>query len=96
MRYKLFISYDLNKEPDSSGYQTLFAAIKNLGNAVRIQKSVWFVNSQYSAEQATNYLKKYIDQNDYLIVIEASYAVWMKLEPNSGNIIKANWDHKSR
>jgi len=96
MAYNLFISYDLNKELNSSGYQILSAAIYKLGKSVRIQKSVWFVSSQYSSNQATDYLKKLIDQNDYLIVIEASYAVWTKLEKGGNEAIKENWTQKSR
>lgn len=96
MAYNLFISYDLNKELDSSGYQTLFAAIRKLGTAARIQKSIWFVASQHTAEQARDYLKQFVDSNDYLIVIEASFAAWTKLESNSGDVIKNNWTQKVR
>lgn len=96
MAYNLFISYDLNKELDSSGYQTLFAAIRKLGTATRIQKSIWFVGSQHTAEQARDYLKQFVDSNDYLIVIEASFAAWTLLEPNSGDVIKNNWTQKTR
>ncbi|RIQ79054.1 hypothetical protein D0837_17230 [Bordetella avium] len=96
MAYNLFIAYDLNKELDSSGYQTLFAAIRKLGTATKIQKSAWFVSSQHPADQARDYLKKFIDQNDYLMVIEAGFAGWTKLEGNSGDVIKANWTQKAR
>ncbi|MDF2861372.1 MAG: hypothetical protein K0S02_1644 [Achromobacter mucicolens] len=96
MTYNLFVAYDLNKELDSSGYKTLFAAIENLGVAAKIQKSLWFVSSKYPADNARDYLKQFIDPNDYLIVVEASFAAWTKLEGKSGDTVKANWTQKTR
>jgi len=96
MTYNLFVAYDLNKELDSSGYQVLFAAIGKLGTAIRIQKSVWFVGSQYPSDQAGDYLKQYIDANDYLIVIEASHAVWTQLVAGSEQVVKSHWTQKAR
>lgn len=96
MAYNLFIAYDLNKELDSSGYQTLFAAIGKLGIATRIQKSIWFVASQHNVAQARDYLNQFIDPNDYLIVIDAIDAGWTKLEPNLDGVIKQNWTSKNR
>lgn len=96
MAYNLFIAYDLNKELDSKGYTTLFTAINALGSATRVQKSVWFVSSTHDAETARNHLKQFIDQNDFLLVIEASYAVWTKLEGQSAQFINSNWTPKTR
>lgn len=96
MTYNLFVAYDLNKELDSKGYTTLFSAIHALGSASRIQKSLWFVTSQHNAEVARDHLKKFIDQNDYLIVVEGCHAAWTKLEGQSASFITANWTPKAR
>lgn len=96
MTYNLFIAYDLNKELDSKGYTTLFSAINALGKATKVQKSVWFVSSTHDAETARDHLMKFIDQNDYLLVVEASHAAWTKLEGLSAQFIISNWTPKTR
>ena len=50
MSNNLIISYDLY-EPNKD-YEAVAKAIKSLGNWAHVQKSVWYVKSNYSASAA--------------------------------------------
>ena len=93
MANNLFISYDLNQEQSSSGYPVLIEKIKSLGNWAHIQKSFWYVSSNLDSESTANYLRNYIDNNDALIVIDATNnnAYWLNLQSELENQIQNNW-----
>jgi hypothetical protein len=66
----LLITYDLEPGNESSiSYATLIAAIKLLGNAVEVQRSVWLVNTSTSHSEVARNLKPYLRSNDRLFVI---------------------------
>ena len=46
----LFIAYDLNSP--GQNYDGVYEAIKSLGRYFRFQESLWYVNTDYSPEQA--------------------------------------------
>ena len=70
MAHNLFISYDLNYP--GQGYEQIIERIKELGPWAKVQKSLWYVKSNRSAEDAAKYLRGAVDNNDGLIVIDAS------------------------
>jgi predicted NAD/FAD-dependent oxidoreductase len=82
------ISYDLHK-PEKN-YEKLEEAILSLGSAIRPLYSLWFVETQLSTREARDYLKKFIDTDDRILVMRASkdwatmridktYTGWLKV-----------------
>lgn len=70
MAHNLFISYDLYMP--GQGYDRIIDLIKQLGPWAKVQKSLWYVSSNRSAEEAAKFLRTAIDNNDALIVVDAS------------------------
>lgn len=91
MANNLFISYDLNTP--GQDYQKVFEAIKSLGNWAKVQKSFWYVNSNYSASQAVDIVWKVMDKNDSLIVVDATNnnASWQNIDNEVSAYIKKFW-----
>jgi hypothetical protein len=68
------ISYDLDKP--GQDYTDLINAIKKLGD-YKVLFSEWIVKTNYSAEQIHDYLRKFMDGNDRLLVVGLSgEAAW--------------------
>ena len=91
MGNNLHISYDLNSP--GQNYEKVITAIKELGSWAKIQKSFWYVNSPYSAEQARDHIKKSIDSNDSIYVVDATnnLAAWWGLSTEVSNHIVDQW-----
>lgn len=62
------ISYDLNSP--GKNYNSLYTAIKALGDYRHDLDSTWLVNTSLSANQVYEKLKPSIDKNDRLLIIE--------------------------
>ncbi|MEC5319675.1 hypothetical protein VSX61_12115 [Brenneria populi subsp. brevivirga] len=69
MANNLFVTYDLIKTKD---YPAVHNAIKTLGNWAKVTESNWYVNSNYSAEQAAKIVNAAMDNDDKLIVVDAT------------------------
>ena len=68
------ISYDLDKP--GQDYTDLIDAIKKLGDH-KVLFSEWLVKCNYSASQIHDYLRKFMDGNDRLLVVGLSgEAAW--------------------
>jgi hypothetical protein len=68
------ISYDLVGERD---YETLFQAIRSYGTFAHIHESLWAVVTEQNAAQVRDYLLRFMDHDDRLIVVEsANHAAW--------------------
>ncbi len=68
------ISYDLNNEKD---YSKLITEIESYSNAAKINKSVWFINSQNESSEIRNNLIDYIDSDDSLFIAKLTgQAAW--------------------
>lgn len=64
------VSYDLNKE--GQNYKDLIAEIKSFNGYCKVMDSYWFVYSNGSASAVSARLKKHMDKNDSLLVMETS------------------------
>ncbi len=64
---KYIITYDLNKP--GQDYTTLINEIKKY-DFIKVMESTWFVKSIKSADEISNSLKRFIDNNDRLFVSE--------------------------
>jgi hypothetical protein len=91
MNNNLFISYDLNSPGQS--YGAAIDVIKSLGSWAKVQKSFWYVKSNYSAAQAVEKIWTKLDKNDSLIVIDATnqVAAWNGLSDEVAQFIKGQW-----
>jgi len=91
MSNNLIVSYDLNVE--GQNYTAVSEKIKSLGGWAHIQKSVWYLKSALSCQQAAQSIYQSMDSNDSLIVIDASnnQASWYGLDDSVGEYIKGSW-----
>ena len=96
MANNIFISYDLNKEPNSADYTKIINAIKELGPWAKVQKSHWFVSTDFSAEQAVRRLSNYLDSDDTIIAIDAKNndAYWIGIDDEVSKQIQNYWSKK--
>lgn len=60
------ITYDLNKPGQQ--YESLYVAIKQVGNWNHPLESVWFVEANNTISQVRDHLKPHIDANDKLFI----------------------------
>ncbi|AXB01416.1 MULTISPECIES: hypothetical protein [Aeromonas] len=70
MANNLFISYDLITP--GQNYDAVIGAIKSLGSWAHVHKSLWYVNSALDHEAVAKMIRAKMDQNDSLMVINAS------------------------
>jgi hypothetical protein len=91
MANNLFISYDLYNP--GQNYEKVIKTIKSLGNWAKVQKSFWYVNSNYSSSEAAKMVWASMDKNDSLIVVDASNktANWYNLSDEVSKFIKDRW-----
>jgi len=62
---KLLITYNLKPE---TAYPRLFAALRAMGACKPLEGS-WVVDVQFTAGQMRDHLKKFIDEDDRLLVV---------------------------
>lgn len=91
----LFISYDL-KNPGQN-YDRVIAAIKGLGAWAKVQYSLWYVSSNYTATQAAEIVRRAQDTNDTLIVIDATNndASWYGLSAEVSEHVQKHWNRQT-
>lgn len=92
MANNLFVTYDLIK---TKNYPAVHDAIKSLGNWAKVTESNWYVSSLYSAHDAAKKVKATMDNDDKLIVVDATNntASWYNLSPEVNSYIQGEW-HK--
>ena len=91
----LFISYDL-KNPGQN-YERVITAIKGLGSWAKVQYSLWYVSTSYTAKQAADIVRRAQDTNDTLIVIDATNndAAWYGLDQKVSDFLQQNWNKRT-
>ncbi|MEZ0169914.1 hypothetical protein [Microvirga sp. TS319] len=91
MANNLHISYDLQRH--GQNYPAVAEKIKQLGNWAKVTESFWYVQSNYTAEQAAKHVASAMDANDKLYVVDAknNSAYWYNLDPIASEAIKARW-----
>ncbi|WP_072187235.1 hypothetical protein, partial [Cronobacter sakazakii] len=74
-------------------YAAVHAAIKSLGNWAKATESNWYVNSNYSVKDAAIIVKAAMDNDDKLIVVDATNndAYWYNLPPAVATQIQTEW-----
>ena len=91
MANNLFVTYDLINTKD---YPAVHEAIKSLGNWAKVTESNWYVNSNYSVEDAAKKVKAAMDNDDKLIVIDATNnsCYWYNLLSTEESKIQNEWN----
>ena len=91
----LFISYDL-KNPGQN-YDRVITAIKGLGSWAKVQYSLWYVSSNYSATQAAEIVRRAQDANDTLIAIDATNndASWYGIGQEVTQFLQRTWNRQT-
>ncbi|EGR2839472.1 TPA: hypothetical protein ACGF30_000078 [Vibrio cholerae] len=91
MANNLFISYDLNSP--GQDYSKVIEEIQSLGGWAKVHKSFWYVNSDFTAEQAAKRIWSKMDSNDSLIVIDSTgnHAYWYNLNPEVSKYLQDYW-----
>jgi len=90
MSNNLFITYDLIKTKD---YPAVHNAIKSLGDWAKVTESNWYVNTNYSCQEAAEIVIATMDNDDKLMVVDASNnnAYWSNLTESVSDLIKQCW-----
>ena len=92
MARNLFISYDLYSP--GQNYEDVIAAIKKLGNWAKVQKSFWYVNSNFTPSQAVDAVWAVMDKNDSIIVVDttSNSASWKGISDEVAKFIRDHWN----
>lgn len=78
MQHCYIISYDLFQS--CYDYSLLFRAIKSFPKWARIHNSLWAVVTDATADEIRDFLSRYIDEEDNLIVIKSGrIAAWTNI-----------------
>ncbi len=74
------VSYDLHKK--GQNYADLIAELKNSSGYAKPLESTWLICSDESASNVSTRLRRHLDDNDSILVIEvaANYAGWLPKE----------------
>lgn len=90
MANNLFVTYDLIKTKD---YPAVHTAIKSLGGWAKVTESNWYLRTEYDLETCFNHVKKAMDSDDKLIVIDVSgnRAQWSNIDKIESKKIIDNW-----
>jgi hypothetical protein len=91
MAHNLFISFELH-DPYRQGSLVL-GAIEELGQAVRISPSMWYVRSDLSAGEAATRVREVMGDRDQLLIVNTSdnEAAMFNLEERTSHFIVERW-----
>jgi hypothetical protein len=81
MASKYLVTYDLvGTDENSDDYRELISRIKRYPECIKIQKSVWAIESAFDASEIRDELGSHMDANDRLYVVPiSSGAAWRNL-----------------
>jgi hypothetical protein len=81
------VSYDLDKP--GQDYHRLITELNRIG-AKKVLYSEWLYSTAWSAVQLRDYLAKFVDSNDMLLIVALTgEAAWTQLMVSNAEVIKA-------
>ena len=89
MKNNILVTYDLNKA--GQNYEALIEEIKQLGAWAKVQQSVWYLHTPYSADEVLDRLSKVTDFNDSIFVANMNNASWRGLSFEVQKFIQEQW-----
>ena len=86
--------FNSKEQINNKDYPAVYEAIKALGNWAKVTESNWYVNSNYSADDAAQKVRAAMDNDDKLIVVDAknNSASWYNLLPAVSNHLQNEWN----
>lgn len=76
------VSYDLCQP--GRDYASLYEALKHFPNWGKLTESTWAILSENSCVEIRDYLMKFIDSNDRIIVVQSGkHAAWNRIIANN-------------
>lgn len=89
MAYNLVVGYDLINPGQS--YDRVQAKIQSLGRWYKLQYSLFYLHSEFNAQQVHGAVREAMDANDRLTVVEANHAVISPISAADLAAINALW-----
>ena len=92
MKRNLIVSYDLNKP--GQGYEKVIAEIKEQGTWAKVHYSLFYLKSEKTSQQVAEAVRKKMDANDRLIVVDATndVAYWYNLPSDVSELMQRIWN----
>ena len=92
MANNLFVSYDLHKP--GQNYDAVIDEIKRHGGWAKVHYSLFYLDTQESAKQVAEAVRRAMDANDRLIVVDTTNndAYWFNLNPEVGKFLQEHWN----
>lgn len=90
MANNLFVSYDLMSP--GQNYARITAAIEAIGGYIKVHYSLYYLHTNYTAEQVRNHIAQSMDSNDKLVVIDAAGAIGHNMPPSVWDVLANNWN----
>ena len=92
MSRNLFVAYDLNNP--GQNYERVIAEIKRHGGWAKLEYSLFYLDSNETAESVANAVWRVMDSNDKLVVIDATTnnAFWYGIAPDASKYMQEHWN----
>lgn len=68
----LIVTYDLNKERNTAGYEGVLSVIKGGGNWAKLSESCYAMDTSLSPQTIYEKVKPFLDAGDCLMVVTAT------------------------
>jgi hypothetical protein len=93
MSRNLFVSYDLNNP--GQNYEKVIAEIKRRGAWAKVEYSLFYLDTNETAQAVASAVWRVMDSNDKLIVIDttANLAVWYGIDQQASEFMKQRWNN---
>ena len=88
MAQTLLVSYDLKSPETSSDYARLIEYIKSFAGYCKPLYSFWFVKTDKSCSEVRDEIKKRIDSNDKVVVVQVTGSHWASVNLTA---VDAEW-----
>lgn len=89
MPNNLFVAYDLMYP--GQNYEAVQNAIKRIGRWYQFQFSLFYIHSDFTAQQAHDAIRASMDANDKLVVIDAASAMVSHYPPMDIQAVNIAW-----
>lgn len=92
MARNLLVAYDLNNP--GQNYQNVIAEIQRHGVWLKLEYSLFYLQTNETAEQVRDAVWRVMDSNDKLVVVEAVMGAWAGLDKQTGDRMLQLWQYR--
>lgn len=93
MSRNLFVAYDLINP--GQNYEAVIAEIKKHGAWAKVEYSLFYLDPNETPVDVANAVRRVMDADDKLIVIEARDAAWNGLGEEVSKFLKSRWNSQA-